>query len=252
MLKTKGICFLFVLILLLDLFCVASADELNLSELSFSDLYDLRQKVETEYRSRSEAEPFLLQVGEYMVGVDLLPGRYYVACVSKPNSMMNPHLVIYPDKKAFEENEPSEASNSLDSYFGSGDAPKNVALENENVICVENNPLLFSLSNFNTNDYLPFNRPDGTLVPVGVYVVDEEGDIPAGKYQLFPGSGMGGRMYIYTTREQYDMDNSKGHEGCDKAYAMEAQENPVGEGVILEEGSIVLVESDVILNKQKH
>ena len=54
----------------------ALAADTDVTGMDFSTLSELKQKVDAEYFSRPEAEPFTIAEGYYTVGQDLNPGRY--------------------------------------------------------------------------------------------------------------------------------------------------------------------------------
>ncbi len=247
----KYISLLLVAVLTCITFSAAFANDADLSAMSFEDLSTLKQKVDNEYNSRAEAEPFPLAEGQYLVGIDLAPGRYYMACVEAGDSGYTTRLHVYVDRAQHDSAPSGRYGEYLsDDYFGVGDEPKSVRLGEGNFLLLESGSLLISTTPFKSSDYIKYELPDGTLVPTGVYEVGENGEIPAGKYNAFAGTASGGDLKIYLTKEKFTSDGSW-HLGYDQHYELNATRNPKGEGLVLEEGYIVLVEQDIIMKKQQ-
>ena len=243
-----------VLLSLVFIYCSLSigyAEDLNLSALSFSELSDLKQKIDYEYNSRTEAKPFKLFEGEYVAGVDIAPGRYYMACVEADDDNYTTRMHIYKDRAQYDSRPSGRYGEYLsDSYFGIGDEPKSIYLEANNFLLLQNGSLLISPQPFNPSDFYTYVLPEGTIVPVGAYEVGESGDIPAGKYSIFAGTVSGGDLKIYYTKEKYSSDGSW-HLGYDKHYELDASKSATPETIILEEGNVLLIEKDVVMKKQK-
>lgn len=230
---------------------VAFADDTNLSAMSFNELTELKQKVDVEYNSRAEANPFSLSEGQYIAGVDLAPGRYYMASVELGDSGYTTRLHVYADRAQYDSRPSGRYGEHLsDDYFKVGDEPKSVRIDEGNFLLLDSGSLLVSATPFNSSDYIKYQLPEGTLVPAGVYDVGESGEIPAGKYYVFAGVASGGDLKIYYTKDKFSSDGSW-HLGYDKHYEFKATKNSKGEGVVLEEGYVVLVEQDVIMKKQQ-
>lgn len=247
----KLVFLLLVAVLTCGMITVAFANDTDLSAMSFEDLSALKQRVDIEYNSRAEAEPFSLAEGQYVAGIDLAPGRYYMACVESGDSGYTTRLHVYVDRAQHDSAPSGRYGEYLsDDYFGVGDEPKSVRLDEGNFLLLESGSLLISVTPFKSSDYFKYELPDGTLVPAGVYEVGENGEIPAGKYNAFAGTAAGGEVKIYLTKEKFTSDGSW-HLGYDQHYELNATRNPKGEGLVLEEGYVVLVEQEIVMKKQQ-
>ena len=129
------------------------AESTDVAGMDFSALNELKQKVDTEYYSRPEAEPFSIAEGYYTVGQDMKPGRYYVATVSPDEDGYGVRMHVYVDKAQFDARPSGYYGDYIsDDYFSLGEEPKSISLEDGNYLYVEG-PLLFSVSEFSVSDY---------------------------------------------------------------------------------------------------
>lgn len=247
----KKIVSVLIVILVSVLLCaIAVAEEQDFSSLTYSELAELKQKVDYEFFSRPEAEPQHLAEGQYTVGVDIAPGRYFMGSVEAGAGGYTQRIHVYKDRATYEARPSGRYGEYLvDEYLNVGEEPKSIGLEEGNFVWLQNGATLISLSAFKPADYSHYELPAGTLVPAGVYDVGEDGDIPAGKYNAFAGTVSGGEIKIYYTKEKFASDGSW-HLGYDKDYELDASDNPESEGIILEDGYVVLVIKDVVLKKQ--
>lgn len=232
-------------------FCMpAAASEIEVSGLDFSELSELKQKVDSEYFSRPEAEPFAIAEGYYTVGQDMNPGRYYVACAAPDEDGYGVRMHVYADKAQFDSRPSGYYGEYIsDDYFSLGEEPKSIMLETGNYLYVEGS-LLFSSSEFAVSDYYTYEAPEGTYVPAGAYMVGEgdDKDIPSGTYTVYAGTISGGEIKIYYTQESFAEDGSW-HLGFDKHYEVRVTKELSSETIVLEEGNVLFVESDVIMRK---
>ena len=77
----------------------AFAETPDLSHMTFTELAELRARVNAEMLIRPEAEDIILPGGgEYVVGEDLLPGTYYF--IYNDTSTGNISVEVYRDKSA--------------------------------------------------------------------------------------------------------------------------------------------------------
>ena len=226
------------------------ASEPDVGGLDFPALSELKQKVDAEYNSRPEAEPFTVAAGYYTVGKDIVPGRYYVATVMPDEDGYGVRMHVYTDKAQFEARPSGYYGEYIyDDYFSLGDNPKSVTLEDGNFLYVEGS-LLFSAEEFDSSDYYVYEAPEGTYVAAGAYMVGDgdDKDIPAGTYTVYAGTVYGGEIKIYSDQESYAEDGSW-HLGYDKHYEVRVSAVPATETIILDEGNVLLVEKDVIMRK---
>ena len=226
------------------------ASETDVTGMDFTALSELKQKVDAEYYSRPEAEPFSVAEGYYTAGKDIAPGRYYVATVLPNEDGYGVRMHVYADKAQFDARPAGYYGDYIsDDYFTLGDEPKSMTLEEGNYLYVEG-PLLFSAGEFAISDYFIYEPPEGTYVPAGAYMVGEgeDMDIPTGTFTVYAGTVYGGEIKIYYSKETYAQDGSW-HLGYDKHCEVPVTKNPVPETIVLEEGYVVLVESDVIMKR---
>ena len=227
----------------------AYASDIDVTGLDFATLSELKDKVDAEYKSRPEAEPFTLYEGYYTVGEDLKPGRYFMASV-KPNSDgYGIRLHVYVDKQQFESRPSGKYGEYIsDDYFNLGDQPKSVTLEEGNYLYLQSGELMVSASAFDVNDYFTFEIPEGTYVAAGVYEVGDDRDLPAGTYTAYPATLDGGEFKIYYTKEAFAEDGSW-HLGYDSHREMRVKDKVESETFVLEDGYILLVEKDIVMKK---
>ena len=226
------------------------ASETDVKGMDFSALTELKQKVDAEYYSRPEAEPFPVAEGYYTVGQDIAPGRYYVATVVPNEDGYGVRMHVYVNKAQFDSRPSGNYGEYIsDDYFTLGEEPKSMILEEGNYLYVEG-PLLFSAGEFAISDYYTYEPPEGTYVPAGTYMIGdgEDKDIPSGTFTVYAGTVSGGDIKIYYSQEKYAKDGSW-HLDYDKHCEVPVTETLSSETIVLEEESVVLVESDVIMRK---
>ncbi len=228
----------------------AMAAETDVAGMDFSALSELKQKVDVEYHSRPEAEPFTIAAGYYTVGQDIKPGRYYVASVIPDEDGYGVRMHVYAEKAQFDSRPSGYYGDYIsDDYFSLGDEPKSMMLEDGNYLYVEGS-LMFSASEFNPSDYYTYEAPEGTYVPAGTYMVGEgdDKDIPAGTFTVYAGAVKGGDVKIYYSQEAFAEDGSW-HLGYDQHCEVRVTSGTASETIVLEEGYVLLVESDVVMRK---
>ena len=232
-------------------FCTpVSAAETDLSGMAFSELSELKQKVDAEYNSRPEAEPFAVAEGFYTVGKDIEPGRYYAATVVPDEEGYSVRLHVYADKAQFDSRPSGYYGDYIsEAYFSLGDEPKSITLEDGNYLYVEGQ-LLFGAGEFDPADFFTYEPPKGTYVPAGAYMVGEgeDKDIPAGTYTVYAGTVYGGEVKIYNDSDKYAQDGSW-HFGYDNYCELRVAKKLEAETIILEEGYVLLVEKDVVMKR---
>ena len=227
----------------------AFASEIDVTSLDFETLSDLKEKVDAEYKSRPEAEPFTLNVGYYTVGTDLKSGSYYMASVIPDESGYSTRLHVYANKEQFGARPSGKYGDYIyDSYFSLGEQPKNFILEEGNYLYLQNGQLLVSPTVFDTTEYYSFEMPEGTYVAAGAYEVGDDKDLPAGTYTAYPASLSGGEFKIYFTKEAFAEDGSW-HFGYDSHREVEVTDKVESETFVLEDGYILLVEKDIVMRK---
>lgn len=244
----KVFALLATVVLLISCSVIGFAEDIDFESMDFDTLQAMKNALDYEYFSRPESKGISLSPGEYTVGIDIKPGRYYIKTVEPCVSDYTPRVHIYKDKEQFESRPRGYYGEYLyDAYCHLEDDQKSVSLEIGNFIYVESGSILFSRTSINQEDYYVYQVPEGTYVPAGVYKVGE--DIPVGKYRVYSGTILGGKIKIYFKEETYNSDGSW-HLGYDKLVEVDVKPTVVYETVNLEEGQVVLVELDVVMKKQ--
>lgn len=244
----KAFALLVTVVLLISCSVIGFAEDIDFESMDFETLQAMKNALDYEYFSRPESKGISLSPGEYTVGIDIKPGRYYIKTVEPCVSDYTPRVHIYKDKEQFESRPRGYYGEYLyDAYCHLEDDQKSVSLEIGNFIYVESGSILFSRTSINQEDYYVYQVPEGTYVPAGVYKVGE--DIPVGKYRVYSGTIIGGKMKIYFKEGTYKSDGSW-HLGYDKLIEVDVKPTVVYETVDLEEGYVVLVELDVVMKKQ--
>lgn len=109
-----------------------------------------------------------MEKGEYKVGTDILPGKYYIRNQGDSSSYVD--IVVYTDKSMssvlYKE---TISSTSNKDYF--------LVLDDENIFTID------GIIWFNNSAFPNYVSPQGTTIPIGIYVVGEE--IPEGKYTAY-------------------------------------------------------------------
>lgn len=226
------------------------ASDTDVTGLSFTELSELKQRVDAEYNSRPEAEPFDVAPGYYTVGQDINPGRYYVAAVVPNANGYSTYMHVYLDKNQFDSRPPLQYGEFLSAdFFKLGDDPKSISFEEGNYLWVEGS-LILSSNEFQPSDYSNYEVPEGTYVPAGVYTVGEgeDKDIPTGTYTVYAGTINGGDLKIYYSQDTF-ADDGSGHHGYDKHYEIDPYDSLSSEMIVLEEGYVLLVENDIVMKK---
>lgn len=227
---------LLVMVFFLFLNLVGYAEEISLEKMSTEELLLLKQRVDNEIHSRSDSAPFEMRQGMYEIGIDINPGGYYVACAGLPGTFQS-YIYIYGSKSDFD-NSPSKPKHEYGFYMAGYD-PERIVFEEGEFIVIDYSPMLFCKTFFNIKDYYNAETPEGTMIPVGIYSVGDEGDIPAGKYTIYGVPYEYGYAVLYSDENRYKS-KIKLHE-----YEFPGDSC----GVVLEEGNVLVVEYKVIMQK---
>ena len=233
---------LLIILLMLCFTLSANAESIDLTTMDFDSLLLLNQEINMELRSRSESKSFILTEGQYIVGKDIKPGKYYVMITepAEDNVILGNLRVIniYKNKTAYERQSGSFSETWLSHLVFTFDG-------NYQTIYFEDG-YYFTLTDSLT--LIPFSKEDiwkidvsrGTLIPAGVYTVGNE--IPAGEYELYPGELNGGDVYLYYNEYTYKNDGSY-HFNSDKHFELKVFKNLKPVVINLEDGYIFLAES---------
>lgn len=230
------------------LFSAATGAETDIQNMDFDALSKLKQTVDAEFASRPEAGVLTLVPGQYVVGRDLKAGRYLMMCNDPSYKRNYARLHVYKDEAQFAERPAGYYGEYIsDNMFTLGEAPESVVLAEGNLLCLDSAGVVCTLYEFAEEDYYRYTPPEGTCVPAGSYLVGEEGNLPAGNYEVFAADVQGGEIRIYFKEEDFFNDGSW-HLGCDKHYDIDTGEK---ETIKLEEGYLLFVEKDVVMTRQK-
>lgn len=222
---------LLLLLITTMLMCGAAssfAEGLDLSQLTFEELTNLRAQITLEMQSRPEAADIVLGVGEYVVGRDLNPGSYYM--IYESGNMSSGYVSVYSDET--KSNRILWITTETSTY----DVYSLTSLVEGNVVVVEHNSL-----RANQVGYPDYFAPEGTVIPAGTYEIGV--DIPAGKYTAHLMDGISNiRVYPdfescsqkdWTKRDDYSL--AHGNRECQLS---------------LQEGSYLVIErNSIIMNK---
>ena len=91
--KLKRIFCVFLILCILPV--CAFASDLDLSEMTYDELYALKEKITAEMATRPEAQTITLTAGFYQVGVDIPAGTYTMRCGKSEYDFV---VVSYDDK----------------------------------------------------------------------------------------------------------------------------------------------------------
>lgn len=233
----KKIAGLLLSIMVLSAICPVMAKSIELTEMDYENLVELKQAVDMELFSRPEAEPRVLAPGKYIVGEDIKAGRYYATVNSYAfNEDCTSRLKAY---------ETDDTEPSLWCEWPSLDEPPiSIALNDGNVLSVEYFPITLSVEELSDDQKYEYVVPEGTYVSVGVYEVGN--DIPAGSYQVYMGTIYGGDVFVYANDELYK-------EGT---YETRTELRVIWDDghikpLSVQEGNIIVVKKDVVMRKQQ-
>lgn len=164
------------------------AEGLDLTQMTFDELDELRAKINAEMLTRPEAEDLVLSVGEYVVGRDLKPGTYYA--IYDSGTFTAGSIYVYQDEtKAKRQTWISVSPYTYDVYQLSN-------LQEGNLVVVEYNAI-----RVNMTGYPDYKASAGTEIPAGAYVIGT--DIPAGRYTAHLNNGVS-YIYVYSNADTYD------------------------------------------------
>ncbi len=243
--------YLVIILLMLCLNLSANAEKTDLTTMDYDSLLLLNQEINMELRSRPESKSFILTEGQYIVGKDIKPGKYYVMITEPAEESVilgNLRVIsIYKDKAAYERQTGSLFSETWLSQFRfSFDGNYKTIYFEDGYYFTLTDSLTFSSIPFSKEDLWKIDVPKGTLIPAGVYTVGNE--IPAGEYELYPGELTGGDLYLYYNEYSYKNDGSY-HFNSDKHYELKVFKTLKPMSIYLEDGYIILAENDVIMKK---
>lgn len=187
-----------------------------------------------------------LGTGEYLVGESIKPGQYYVA-MTKPDEIHSSSFFrIYADKATFDKEEPHYHKLALSAqYVFLGDTPKSIILEENNLFVIDEGVIAMKSTPFDESELYVYNPPEGTVVPEGTYVAEE--DIPLGKYIAYPADIKGG-SYRYLKSIQNE--DGTAELKLKDYFALNIHDPLVGRSIIIEEGDVLEVRGNIILQKQ--
>ncbi|MBR6569173.1 MAG: hypothetical protein IKK75_01845 [Clostridia bacterium] len=224
----KKLLLLLMTIIVLTSATFAVAEELDLSQLTFDELIELRTKITLEMQSRPEAEDIVLGVGEYVVGRDLNPGSYYL--IYESGNMAPGYVSVYSDETK------STRILRMETETSTYDVYTLSSLVEGNVVVVEHNGL-----RANQVGFPEYFAPKGTVIPAGTYEIGV--DIPAGRYTAHLLDGLS-YIYIYPDSESCSQKDWQNRESFLLAHGNR-------ECLLsLQEGSYVVIErNSLIMNK---
>lgn len=232
--------FVVALLALMLFMSSAMAEGINLSEMPYEDLADLKKKIEIEFNARPEAEPFTLQPGGYIVGKDLKAGDYYIMVDEyRLNQPCVSWYGVYSDVNAYKADEEKLSYG----YIDLTDNILKLTLENENYLQIRDFPILFSIRELSESEWRVYTIPEGTYVPAGLYTIGE--DIPAGKYKVYMATLEGYDIFVYEDQDAY----------TDKNYMNRLETMVIWSDHVLPlgvvDGNVVKINKDVIMVKQE-
>lgn len=229
------------------LFSAATGAETDIQNMDFDALSKLKQAVDTEFASRPEAGVLTLTPGQYVVGRDLKAGRYLMMCSDPSYERNYASLHVYKDEAQFMARPSGKYGEYVsENRFSLGEAPESVVLADGNFLYLQSAGIVCTLYDFLEEDYYRYTPPEGTYVAAGSYLAGEEGELPAGSYDVYAADAKGGEIRIYFKEEDFFNDGSW-HLGCDKHYDIDTGEK---ETIKLEEGYLLYVEKDVVMKRQ--
>lgn len=233
----KKVAGLLLAAIILSAMCPVMAESIELADMDYENLVELKQAIDMELFSRPEAEPRVLAPGKYVVGEDIKAGRYYAAVNSYVfNDDCTSRVKVY---------ETDETESSLWCEWPSLDeAPISIVLNDGNLLSVEYFPITLSIEELSEDQKYEYVVPEGTYVPVGVYEVGK--DIPDGAYQVYMGTIYGGDVFVYANDELYK-------EGT---YETRTELRVIWDDghmkpLTVQEGNIIVVKKDVVMRKQQ-
>lgn len=196
----------------------------------------------TMFCTSARADSIILTNGYYVVGQDIDAGSYYII-VGGFGTGSTGWCGVYLDKTKMQEKE-----SIVSGYIRIGANPFHVNLDDGNVVCVEDLPLLFSTEEIKEEDYPIYEPPEGTLVVSGIYRGGI--DIPVGTYQVYSAIAKLGYIVGYRTEEAYQKDkDSTMHFDRDFTvdyYPTKPEKIAVVE---IEEGNVLIFNGDAIMRK---
>ena len=233
-----------MIVLAIGFFFIGSIKTNDISKMSYDSLYSLKQSVDVEFFSRPESEPLVLFAGQYTVGKDIKPGKYYVI-KSDPSSTYT-DVRVYANESKFERQTDGSADEFLTGWRVSrGQKPISLFLQKGNYLVVSGLPLKFSVSEFKDNDLYKYIPPKGVYLASGIYKIGNNLDIPIGVYSIYAGTIKGGEAKLYFSESKY-IEDTLGYD-YDKEFSVNIFDSY---SVKLDEGNVILVKEDIIITKQ--
>lgn len=235
--------FLLTFLLLVSVFSssTSAAEGLNLSDMSYEELRQLKGVVDQEYFSRPEAEPLVLYPGRYIVGAGLPSGLCYMTPADYGDYNCG-SVSLY-------ENTQKEADGDALSYKGFDlDEIVSFSLEEGNVLIINYVPLKVSLYPFDSSDLLTYECTGGVTIPGGTYRAGV--DFPIGRYEVYPGGILQSVVYIYRTEESYENEDSwLFHTDCDEMITVYPTTNTQPKMLQVSEGNVFVVSDSIVMRK---
>lgn len=233
--------FLLVLAVTFLFIPAAFAEEVNLADMDYEQLFELKQAVDLEFSARSESEPKIFTSGRYVVGEAIKAGTYNITVADFGNE---PYGNMYVYENADKE---AEYESLIGGRIRIGESV-GVTLEDGNIFSVGDLPLKLSVEPFEADEMLSYTPPEGTLIPAGTYRGGVE--IPVGTYQVFPSSLKPSWIYVYNTEEKYKEDESSSfhhnHDVYLEIYVKRPEELTT---LTVSEGNVLVFDGNAIMTK---
>lgn len=203
----------------------AFAQDIDLTSLGYEELSKLKKEVDYEYSSRPEAEPFIMQVGSYKVGIDIAPGTYYINR-AKLIDEYPAQVRVYDEK-----------GDSRSMPYATIDDVNYVTLNAGDTFTIYYADVIFSSQKNELGDLYELPEIEGTFVPKGKYTIGEE--IPAGSYEIYPTALRGSTIYIYAEKESTDYN----------LYGISFDQKQYGQVLRFSEGNYISLSEPVYMKK---
>lgn len=182
----------------------AIAEAIDFSTYTYAELEEIRSALDAEMNSRPEGGAKTLAVGQYAVGSDIEPGEYLLGFVADEEDDTASEYYVYENRSMYEFDVGRLWLGDFPRTEGrvKGTSTATVKLYEGDYFIVYRS----SISYKKIADVAPiqddYTLPDGTLVPVGHYVVGNE--IPAGGFNAYFGGEYSSRVRIYGADQDWD------------------------------------------------
>lgn len=188
---------------------------------------------------RPNSEYITLRVGDYTVGKDIKPGRYYLY-KEKINSDNSAEFVIYDETEHYD-----------DMIYPKFKVPSVELIEGRK-ISVWTDSITLSTEYVPVEDFYEIKDPGGTTVPKGMYHIGT--DIPAGSYELYPITFDGASGMYFADEETYELlkiDGSNEKEMALKFMPLEINFDSAnyGQNYYFPEGSVLVLGDTIKMKK---